>query len=134
MERNEIVRVLRELVAESLALKPERVRPESRLVTDLGADSLDFVDLLFGIEQRFGVRIAEGDFAFVARLDLSSPAIMRDGRLTPETVKRIREWLPALGTVGDPAAVTPAQVFSMITIETLALLVEKRLAAGGSLA
>ena len=117
------------LVVNSLALEPERVTLKSRLTADLGADSLDFVDIIFLLEKKFGVKIREGEFDFLSRLDFSSPEVMRKGFLTRETVARLGESLPALREVSDPEKVTPAELFSFITIETLCMLVERKLTA-----
>ncbi len=58
---------------------------------------------------------------------------MRQGYLTLETIQRLTKRLPALEQVQDPAKVTPAQLFSLITIETLCIMVEEELRrrAGG---
>jgi acyl carrier protein len=124
-----ILAKMRGLVADSLALGVEEIAPESRLIPDLGADSLDFVDLIFMIEKEFGIKFRDGELASVATLDFSAPEVMQDGHLTPETVGRLMEWLPALKDVEDQAMVTPTQLFSLISVETLCSIVEKRLAA-----
>ena len=46
---------VRKRVAEVLALQPEEVRADASLVDDLGADSLDLVDLMFTLEKEFGI-------------------------------------------------------------------------------
>lgn len=127
MTRDEIFEAVRPLVARSLGRKPDEIARESRLIDDLGADSLDFVDLVFTLERRFQVKIREGDFEFLSRLDLSSPSVMRDGFLTRETVDRLAEGLPALREVPDRDRVAPGQLFSLITVDTLCLMVERRL-------
>ena len=127
MERENIREVMRGLVADSLALKVDDVKPESRLTDDLGADSLDFIDIIFLIEKKFGIKVREGEFDFVSRLDFSSPAVMRQGYLTAEAIEKLKERLPALNQVPDPTKVTPAKLFSLISVETLCLLVERKL-------
>src|SRR5689334_23349337 len=105
---------VRGLVADCLAVEPSRVSRESRLTADLGADSLDFIDLLFMIEKEFGIKVRESELDFLSRLDFSSPEVVREGYLTAATVDRLKEWLPALRTVPDPGAVKPAALFAMI--------------------
>lgn len=129
MEREKIRDVMRALVADSLALKVDDVKVESRLTDDLGADSLDFIDIIFLIEKKFGVKVREGEFDFVSRLDFSSPKVMREGYLTAEAIEKLKERLPALNQVPDPTKVTPAKLFSLISVETLCLLVERKLNA-----
>lgn len=117
------------LVTDRLALKPGAVSLESRLVEDLGADSLDFVDLLFTLEKEFGVVLHEGDLDVMGRLDFASPEVMRDGYLTPAAVARLTRALPELAQRPDLERLTPAHVFAAITVATLCRMVEARLGA-----
>lgn len=131
MDSTQIRDVMRALVADSLALKVDEVKSESRLTDDLGADSLDFIDIIFLIEKKFGIKVRDGEFDFVSRLDFSSPKVMKEGFLTPEAIEKLKDRLPALNQVPDPAKVTPAKLFSLISVETLCLLVEKKLSRSG---
>jgi acyl carrier protein len=125
--RDELVTAVRALLADRLALKVERVTLRSRLIDDLGADSLDFIDMVFTLEKKFGIKIREEEFDFLSRLDFSSPEVMRDGFLTVETVEKLRPRLPGLGELADPARVTPKDLFGLLTVETLCDLVQTRL-------
>lgn len=124
--RDEVFGTIRSIVADSLALPANGINLGSRLTADLSADSLDFVDIIFMIEKAFAIKIRDGELDFFSRLDFSSPKVMKQGFLTREAVDSLRGWLPALGKVPDPAKVTPAQLFSMISIETLCILVESK--------
>ena len=126
----DVLPTLRKMIAESLALDEGEIALESRLIDELGADSLDFVDLMFAIEKAFGVRLRESDLNFLTGLDFSSPTVMKDGFLTAETVGAIAPLLPALQNVPDRARVTPRQLFSLLTVETLCLMIERRRAGG----
>ena len=127
MTRDELVTAVRALLADRLALKVERVTLRSRLIDDLGADSLDFIDLVFTLEKKFGIKIREEEFDFLSRLDFSSPEVMREGFLTAETVEKLRTRLPGLGELADPTRVTPKDLFGLLTVETLCDLVRTRL-------
>ena len=118
---------MRALIADSLAVDESTITPESRLIDDLGADSLDFVDLTFAIEKAFGVRLRESELNFLARLDFSSPAVMQGGYLTRDTIASVRPLLPALDRAADPDRVTPGELFSLLTVETLCLMIQRRL-------
>jgi acyl carrier protein len=124
-----IFSAMRELVADRLARKPAEITAESRLVDDLGADSLDFVDLVFAIEKRFGVKLRDDELDVLSQLDFSSPEVMRDGFLTRGVIERLAPALPALREVPDPARVTPAAVFGLITVGTLCAMVARKLGA-----
>lgn len=49
------------IVAEQLAVAPEEVTPEASFVDDLGADSLDIVELVMAIEEEYGLEISDND-------------------------------------------------------------------------
>ena len=129
MTPDDIFLALRALVAQSLAVDAAEVERESRLIPDLGADSLDFIDLVFLVEKRFGVKLREGELEFLAKLDLTSPDVMKEGALSAATVARLAEWLPRLRDLPAGARVAPREVFAMIEVETLCRLVERKLAA-----
>lgn len=50
---------VKSILAEQLGLKEDRVKPESKIVEDLGADSLDVVELLMTMEDDFGVSVSD---------------------------------------------------------------------------
>ncbi len=49
------------IIAEQLGVKPEEIKPESSFVDDLGADSLDTVELVMALEEEFGIEIPDED-------------------------------------------------------------------------
>jgi len=119
--------ITRAIVAGCLARDLAEVRPQSRLITDMGADSLDFIDLIFTLEKRFGVRLRENDLSMMSRSDASGPEASSNAEfLTPEDVSRLLPWLPELATAPDLSRVRPAQVWPLITVEALWRLVERK--------
>ena len=50
-----------EIIVEQLGVKPEEVVPEASFVDDLGADSLDTVELVMAVEEEFGIEIPDED-------------------------------------------------------------------------
>ena len=120
---------VRRCVAESLALPLDEVTSTSRLTDDLGATSLDFIDIVFLVEKELGIRIRDTELSFLTRLDFSSPEVLREGFLTPDVITRLEAFLPALALEPDRASVTPKRLFSLVTVETLSLVVSRRLDA-----
>ncbi len=59
MDKETVIRRVKELVAEKLGIDVDEVTEEADLVDDLGADSLDLVDLAMAIEDEFGVTIPD---------------------------------------------------------------------------
>ena len=127
--RPDVLETVKKCVADSLAVPRADIQTESRLVDDLGADSLDFVDIVFMLDRELDIRVRETEFNFLTRLDFSSPDVMKGAHLTEAVVARLAEWLPALRTVPDRTKVTPRQLFSLITVESIAIVCQRALAA-----
>ncbi|HPN88620.1 MAG TPA: acyl carrier protein [Candidatus Omnitrophota bacterium] len=52
---------IKSIIAEQLGVKVEEVKPESSFIDDLGADSLDTVELIMALEEEFGIEIPDED-------------------------------------------------------------------------
>jgi acyl carrier protein len=52
---------VKEVVVEQLNVNPDEVKPESKFVEDLGADSLDVVELVMALEEKFDIEIPDAD-------------------------------------------------------------------------
>ena len=61
MEREEALSALREVAVEVLSVEPDQVTEEARFKEDLDADSLDLVELVMGLEERFDISVPEED-------------------------------------------------------------------------
>jgi acyl carrier protein len=66
MEREEVVTALREVAVEVLSVEPDAVVEGARFKEDLDADSLDLVELVMGLEERFDISVPEEDLENVA--------------------------------------------------------------------
>ncbi|EDM24453.1 acyl carrier protein [Caminibacter mediatlanticus TB-2] len=52
---------VKEVIVEQLNVSPEEVKPEANFVEDLGADSLDVVEMIMALEERFGIEIPDSE-------------------------------------------------------------------------
>lgn len=116
-------------VADCLGLSPSDITPASRIIHDLGASSLDIIDLVFTLEEKFGANIRDGELDAFLRGELVSADAVQGGFLVPAAIERLARFLPGLATVPDRTRVTPAQIVPLITVESLWLLVEQRVAS-----
>lgn len=127
MTESEIFPTVQSCIADSLALQQQEIEMESRLFADLGADSLDFLELIFMLERRFDIELRDTEFDFLSQLDFSSPEVMSEGFLTPATVESLRQWLPALDEVADATRVSPSDLLDAVRVSTICAMLEKRL-------
>jgi acyl carrier protein len=61
MQTEEIMGKLKELVIDRLNVEEDQIKPDASFIEDLGADSLDIVELIMGIEEEFDVEIPDED-------------------------------------------------------------------------
>jgi acyl carrier protein len=94
MNESDILTKIQECLAGALGIEPEEVQPESSLVRDLGAESIDFIDIIFRIEKAFDIKIPSGEL-FPANL-LNEERLVQAGRVTPEGLKTLRDKIPYL--------------------------------------
>jgi acyl carrier protein len=86
---------VRDCIAEALGLDPEEVQYESRLIGDLGAESLDFLDIAFRLERAFGIRIPRGGVEQASREGLAEGESYEvNGVLTVTARERLAVHMP----------------------------------------
>ena len=85
-------RVARVLV-ESLNVDQDNLRPTATLQGDLGAESIDFLDIVFRLEREFGIRIPRGEL-FPESVFQGDPDFVRDGRVTEQGMGELRSRMP----------------------------------------
>lgn len=125
MTRDEILAKVRTVLVDALAVDEEEVTPEASLTRDLGAESIDFLDIVFRIEQAFGFKVAQGEL-FPDNVQ-QDPAYVKDGRVTPEGLVALRLRLPHADfskLEKDPQISKVAEIF---TVDALVRFVEKKL-------
>lgn len=78
---------------DALELDPDEVAWEARVLDDLGAESLDLLDVVFRLERAFGIQIPRGGLESRAKEVDGEPGEL-DGRLTEAGARRMRELMP----------------------------------------
>lgn len=127
MTQTEIFDKVREVLVEALAVDEEDVTPQASLFKDLGAESIDVLDIQFKLEQVFGIKIGQDELvpAGVAQ----DPRFVKDGKLTSEGIAELKGRLPHVDLSAfelDPQVSKLQQVF---TVDALVKFVERKLAS-----
>lgn len=116
-----------EVLGESLAVDPQQVTPGSNLLTDLGAESIDLLDIVFHLEHEFGIRIERGEL-FPDFLFRSAGDLIENGRLTETGRKQVAEAFPFLEAGAVANVAEPRDLF---TVGLVAAYVEWKVAQHG---
>jgi len=113
---------VRNVVAEALAKDPALVRLDSNLMDDLGAESLDFLDIVFKLERAFEIQITRGEMERAARGDMSEEEFAPGGVISDAGLARLRELLPESAARIHPG-LRAVQILGLFTVQTFANLV-----------
>lgn len=129
--RDELRRQIAALVADALDRGAAEVSPNASLIDDLGAESIDFLDLQFRVESAFGLKFTDEEL-WRGSFDLADPRWVKSGRLTPEAVELVRQRQPGYPWERFAAGITVADLPRLLTVETIVDQLEQRLAANGA--
>src|SRR5262249_51542572 len=91
---DEVQRGVREVVAGALARDVATVQLTSNMMDDLGAESLDFLDIVFQLEQQFDIQITRGEMESAARGDMTAEEFAPKGLISAAGLVRLRELMP----------------------------------------
>ncbi len=94
MTKDEIEKGVCECMAAVVDMEAARIKPSDRIIEDLGADSLDLLDLVFHLEQRFKVKITPRGIERAAQQKLGGKPVEIEGVYTPEALVELRKALP----------------------------------------
>ena len=118
-------------VAEVLALEPAAVRRTAPLMDELGADSLDLVELMYLLEQEFDITLAKKDMSLTAQLGLPEEELHQEEVLTPCALELLRERFPGAGEILREG-IMRKHLAALVTVEEVARVVERKLATSRS--
>lgn len=85
---------VREAFEEALGLDPDEVEFDSRVIDDLGAESLDLLDIVYRLERTFDIRIPRGGIERASREDLDDEEYEVNGVLTERALEALADGMP----------------------------------------
>jgi acyl carrier protein len=90
--KDEIFEKIREALVEALGVDDDEVTPEATLVGDLGAESIDFLDIVFRLEKAFDIKIPRGEL--VPEDVLTNSEYVQEGKVTEVGLAELRRRMP----------------------------------------
>lgn len=127
VDRDEVFKVVQSCFADALGLDDDEVTLDSFVIDDLGAESLDFLDIAFRLEEAFEIKIPRGDIQEKAEAEAGDEPFEVDGVLTPTGLARLREALPEVPDDQFREDLTVREIPTLFTVETFVNLVARLL-------
>ncbi|MBA2711711.1 MAG: acyl carrier protein [Tatlockia sp.] len=114
---------VREIIADVLVIEEEEVSLKSRLISDLGAESIDFLDLVFQLEKEFSIKIPRGQLEKNARGDLAEDEFEKGGVLTAKGMQALKDYLNEVPADYFKANMKVNEIPLLFTVETFCKLI-----------
>jgi acyl carrier protein len=119
-------------MADALGCDLDKVKLEASLIDDLGAESIDFLDIVFRLERAFKVKIPRGKIVEESRGDLSEADFEQSGQVTPAGLERLKAFLSEVPPDRFPEPLPVAHIPRLFTTETFCKLVLRQQRASGA--
>lgn len=127
MTKDEIFEKVRQTLVDALSVDEDEVREDSTLMGDLGAESIDFLDIVFRLEKMFGIKIPQEEL--MPREILGNPDYVVDRRMNAAGIAALKQSMPHADLSDfekDPDIDNISLVF---TVDTIVRFVESKLQA-----
>lgn len=128
MTRDDILNKVRDVLVDALGVDDDEVTPTARLTSDLGAESIDFLDITFKLEQAFGFKIPQGELFPDGAAQ--NPQYVQDGKVTAQGIAEMKQKLPHVNFSEFEKDPRLAQIGTIFTVDVLVNYVERKLAGG----
>jgi acyl carrier protein len=125
--KSEIFTKVQEALVDALGVEEDEVQPTATLQGDLGAESIDFLDIVFRLEKAFGIKIERGEL-FPEDI-LTNTEYVDDGKVNAAGMTKLKERMPFADLTrfaADPSVVNLAK---QLTVQDMCNFVEHKLAA-----
>lgn len=129
MKFEEVYPKVRDIVADVLVLEEDEVEAKSRLIADLGAESIDFLDLVFQLEKEFKIKIPRGQLEKDARGALSDAEFEANGVVTDTGMQALKAYFSELPEEAFAKNIKVNEIPTLFTVETFCRVVIKAVAA-----
>ncbi len=126
MTDEQVYEKVQEVLEDALGVDEDEVTPEATLVGDLGAESIDFLDIVFRLDKAFGIKIDQGEL--FPEAVLNDPQYVQDGEITDAGLAELRTRLPHadLSAVEQDRSVD--NFSNVFTVDAIVKFVQSKLA------
>lgn len=118
---------VRKVIAESLCVDLEDVKLQSNLMKDLGAESIDFLDIMFRLEKDFDIKIPQREIERQARGGISPEEFEVDGVLQAKGIERLRALIPEIPASSWREGMAMRELPALFTVNVFVGIVNRKL-------
>ena len=116
-------------LVDALNVDEDEIRPTSTLQGDLGAESIDFLDIVFRLEREFGIKIPRGEL-FPESIFQGDPEFVQNGRVTERGLEELRARMPFADLSAFEADPQVSHISDLFTVELITRYIQGKLAEG----
>ncbi|MGD2109257.1 MAG: acyl carrier protein [Phycisphaerae bacterium] len=127
LTRDEVFNKIRDVLTDALGVDDEDVQPDATLQGDLGAESIDFLDIVFRLEKEFTIKIPKGEL-FPDDL-LNNPDYVNGDQITPAGLERLKSTMPHAEFSALEASPYVSKMPELFTVDAIVKYVQSKLAA-----
>jgi acyl carrier protein len=131
MTRDEIFQKVAATLVEALNVDEDQVTLASTLQGDLGAESIDFLDIVFRLEREFSIKIPRNEL-FPESIFQGDPEFVKDGKVTAKGLAELRAKMPYADLSEFEKNPTLEGISDLFTVNLIVSYIESKLAAGAS--
>ena len=123
----EVWEKVHQVFQDALELEEDEVLFDSKVIEELDAESIDFLDIAFQLEKAFGIKIPRGGIEKAAREGSDDEGLNGDGTLTPEALVALQKAMPEVPADEFVTGLKPTDVPNLFRVGTFYNLVIKLL-------
>lgn len=125
MTQQDVFGKVQEVLVDSLGVDEDEVNSEATLVGDLGAESIDFLDIVFRLEKAFGIKVDQNEL-FPDHV-LNDPECVVDGKVTDKGMDQLRQRLPHANLDAFDLSRSVDDFSNVFTVDTIVKFVQGKL-------
>jgi acyl carrier protein len=125
--KDEIFSKVQTALVDALGVDEDEVTPDATLIGDLGAESIDFLDIVFRLEKAFDIKIPRGEL-FPEDI-LTSTEYVQNGKLTAEGLTQLKARMPFADFSAFEKNPAVQDFGSMLTVNDMVRFVESKVGA-----
>lgn len=126
LTQDEIYQKVTTTLVDALGVEEDEVTKEATLTGDLGAESIDFLDIVFRLEKNFDIKIPRGDLFPDEKL-FSDPAYVQSGRMTEAGLAELKSRLPFADLDEFSRNPDVQKIGSLYTVEMIVRYIQSKL-------